>query len=153
MSPIPLTYRIIFNYAEPLMATLGAVQAVVAPRDLLRLSLPSVPYTTAMYPLFSQMCGAWLMFAFHDVVTLRIYQHVHIWKHILGAAILSDLGYVASLVQSMGLAWFCSPLRWDGANAFTVVSTLLPLLAKIFFVLGVGLPRSTPKAKVPGKEL
>ncbi|KAK6845176.1 hypothetical protein PG995_015286 [Apiospora arundinis] len=140
MSPIPLTYRVIFNYVEPLLATLGAVQAVVAPRDLLRLSLPSVPYTTAMYPLFPQMCGGLA----HDV---------HIWKHILGAAILSDLGYTAGLAHSMGLAWFCNPLRWDATNAFTVVSTLLPLLAKILFVVGVGLPRPAPKAKVPGKEL
>ncbi|KAK8094463.1 hypothetical protein PG997_001148 [Apiospora hydei] len=153
MSPIPLTYRIIFNYVEPLLATLGAIQVVIAPRDLLRLSLPSVPYSPALYPLFPQMCGAWLMFAFHDVVTLRIYQDVHIWKHILGAAIFSDLGYTTGLVQSMGPAWFFNPLRWDGANAFTVVSTLLPLLAKILFVLGVGLPRPAPRVKVSDKEL
>ncbi|ORY64102.1 uncharacterized protein BCR38DRAFT_434011 [Pseudomassariella vexata] len=141
MSTIPLPYLLVFHYVEPLFATLGALQALLSPGALVHMSLPSISYTPALRPLFTQLAGSWLMFAFHDAVTLRIYRDdVRIWRHILGAAILSDVGYTASLVQSMGWEWFLNPLRWDLVNGFTILSTVGPLVAKVLFVLGVGVP-------------
>lgn len=123
------------------MAAGGAIQALFAPRALLRLELPSVPYSPALYPLFPQHAGAWLMLAFHDAVTLRVYRDdVRVWRLVLGAALLSDLGYVYSLLVAMGVAHFLNPLTWSGAEALTVVTTVVPLVAKVAFEAGVGLP-------------
>ncbi|KAH8593495.1 hypothetical protein B0O99DRAFT_627342 [Bisporella sp. PMI_857] len=153
MSQIPFIYCLIFNYIEPLFATLGAIQALTFPSKLLEFSVPSVIYTPAMKPLFSQMAGSWLMFAFHDVVTLRVYQSPQVWKHILFAALLSDLGYTYSLVQSMGPVWFFDPRKWDVANSFAIVSTLVPLVAKVLFVCGVGLQSKEGRGEQEKKEL
>ncbi|KAI0025744.1 hypothetical protein F4780DRAFT_223788 [Xylariomycetidae sp. FL0641] len=157
-SSIPLAYRVIFTYIEPLLATLGAIQALVGPAKLLAYSLPSVAYTASLGPLFPQMAGAWLQLAFHDGVTLRASSsalpEAHkrwLWRHVLAAALLSDVGYTAGLVQSMGARRFADPTRWgDLPTAFTVVTTVLPMLAKVLFLLGVGLPRE--EAGAEGEE-
>lgn len=137
------------------MATGGAVQALFAPQDLLRLELPSVPYTAAIYPLFPQHAGAWLMLAFHDAVTLRLYpDDVRVWKLVLGAGILSDLGYVYSLFVGMGgAARFLNPGAWSAGEAFTVVTTVVPLAVKVAFELGVGLGEGKGKGKGKGKGM
>jgi hypothetical protein len=152
MSPIPFFYRVMFNYLEPTMATLGALQAIFAPGDLLRYTVPTLQVTPAMSPLFTHMAGSWLMFSFHDVVTLRVYQDVRVWKYILGAAILSDVGYIVGVAQGMGLEWFSDPLQWEAGNTFAIVATMIPLLAKIAFVLGVGLSAKTERMRATKKE-
>ncbi|KAI1825088.1 hypothetical protein F4861DRAFT_213184 [Xylaria intraflava] len=140
-SPIPRGYRILFTTLEPLLATAGAAQALVAPSALLRATLPSVPYHPALAPLFTQMTGSWLMLAFHDLVALRRSDDVRVWRHTLAASALSDVFYAAGLAQSMGPASFFNPLRWDAVNALAVLTTVVPFLGKLCFLAGLGLPR------------
>lgn len=62
-------------------------------------------------------------------------------KHILGAALVSNVGgllYIVGVARGMGVEWFFNPLQWDVADTFTIVSTMIPLLAKLVFVLDVG---------------
>ncbi|KAI0878839.1 hypothetical protein GGS24DRAFT_344944 [Hypoxylon argillaceum] len=149
-SPIPTTYRLLFTTIEPLLAIAGAVQALFSPAALLRSTLPSVPYVPALAPLFTQMTGAWLALAFHDVVTLRSAAHrddPRVWRHTLAASAVSDVFYAASLAQSMGPARFFNPLRWDAVNAAAVVATVAPFVGKLFFLAGVGLPKASASAK------
>ncbi|KAI0798808.1 hypothetical protein GGR55DRAFT_550604 [Xylaria sp. FL0064] len=155
-SPIPRAYRLLFTTFEPLLATAGAVQAFFFPSALLRSTVPSVPYTPALSPLFTQMTGSWLMLAFHDFVTLRSpssRDDVRIWRHTLAASAISDLFYTASLVQSMGADWFFNPLRWSAVNAVAVVTTVVPFLGKLCFLAGVGLPRAGTARKPDGKKV
>ncbi|KAI8630875.1 hypothetical protein F5Y19DRAFT_38026 [Xylariaceae sp. FL1651] len=144
-SPIPAAYRFLFTTFEPLLATGGAIQAFFFPSALLSSTVPSVPYAPSLSPLFTQMTGSWLMLAFHDFVVLRSDAHkddVRVWRHTLAASAISDLFYTASLIQSMGPAWFFNPLRWDAINAVTVITTVTPFLGKLLFLAGVGLPKA-----------
>ncbi|KAI1185092.1 hypothetical protein F5B17DRAFT_48419 [Nemania serpens] len=146
---IPAPYRVLFTTLEPLLATSGAVQAFFFPSSLLGATMPSVPYTPSLAPLFTQMTGAWLMLAFHDAVALRSAPYaddVRAWRHTLAASAISDLFYAAALVQGTGAARLLNPLRWDLMNAVTVVTTLGPFLAKLCFLAGLGLPK-IPAAK------
>ncbi|KAI1344097.1 hypothetical protein F5Y15DRAFT_187501 [Xylariaceae sp. FL0016] len=141
-SPIPAPYRILFTIIEPLFATLGALQSLLTPSLLASTTHPSITYTPALRPLFTQSAGAWLMLAFHDAFTLRAPAYardLRLWRHVLAAALLSDVGYTAGLVQSMGPRLFADPRRWDAASGITVVTTVVPMLAKVAFLAGVGL--------------
>ncbi|KAI0914507.1 hypothetical protein F4823DRAFT_286033 [Ustulina deusta] len=143
-SPIPRAYRLLFTTFEPLLATAGAIQAFFFPSALLSSTVPSVPYSPSLSPLFTQMTGAWLMLSFHDFVTLRsdgLRDDVRVWRHTLAASAVSDVFYTASLVQSMGPAWFFNPLRWDVVNAVAIITTVVPFLGKLCFLAGVGLSK------------
>ncbi|KAI1201933.1 hypothetical protein F5X97DRAFT_270470 [Nemania serpens] len=142
---IPGPYRFLFTTLEPLLATGGAIQAFFFPASLLAATMPSVPYAPPLAPLFTQMTGAWLMLALHDLVTLRSAAYggdVRAWRHTLLASAVSDVFYTAALVQSTGAARFFNPLRWDLMNAVTVVTTVGPFLGKLCFLAGVGLPKT-----------
>ncbi|KAI1127303.1 hypothetical protein F5Y10DRAFT_266241 [Nemania abortiva] len=154
-SPIPSAYRFLFTTIEPLLATVGAVQAFFFPQLLLSATTPTVPYSPALSPLLTQMTGTWLMLAFHDFVTLRSDAHRHdvrVWRHTLAASAISDIFYTASLVQSMSPARFFNPLRWDAVTAAAVITTVTPFLGKLFFFAGVGLPRTNTAGKRDEKK-
>jgi hypothetical protein len=155
VSPIPGAYRFLFTTFEPLLATAGAAQAFFFPSALLASTVPSVPYSPALSPLFTQMTGSWLMLSFHDFVTLRSAAYrddVRIWRHTLAASAISDLFYTASLVQSMGSALFFNPLRWDAMTAVAVLTTVTPFLGKLCFLAGVGLTGPGPAGKSNKKK-
>ncbi|KAI0472303.1 hypothetical protein F4859DRAFT_100201 [Xylaria cf. heliscus] len=155
-SPIPSAYRFMFTTFEPLLATSGAINAFFSPTTLLRSTVPSVPYSPALSPLFTQMTGAWLMLAFHDFVTLRsgdFKDNVRVWRHTLAASAVSDVFYTASLIQSMGPAWFFNPLRWDVMNAIAVITTVTPFLGKLCFLAGVGLSKNSAVRKGSEKKI
>ncbi|KAI0402155.1 hypothetical protein F4802DRAFT_386582 [Xylaria palmicola] len=152
-SPIPWAYRFLFTTIEPLLATSGAINAFFSPSTLLGATVPSVPYSPALSPLFTQMTGAWLMLAFHDLVTLRsaaFRDDVRAWRHTLAASAVSDLFYTASLIQSMGTALFFNPLRWDMMTAVAVTTAVTPFFGKLCFLAGVGL--STTGAAKGGEK-
>ncbi|KAI0974856.1 hypothetical protein F4678DRAFT_353187 [Xylaria arbuscula] len=155
VSPIPRAYRLLFTTFEPLLATAGAIQAFFFPSALLSSTVPSVPYTPSLAPLFTQMTGSWLMLSFHDFVTLRsdgLKDDLRVWRHTLAASAISDAFYTASLAQSMGPAWFFNPLRWDVVNAVAIITTVVPFLGKLFFLAGVGLPKDGAARKRDAKK-
>ena len=82
------------------------------------------------------------MLAYHDFVVLRsdsFKDDIRVWRHTLAASAISDVFYTSSLVQSMGLALFFNPLRWNIINAVAIITTVAPFLGKLFFLAGVGL--------------
>lgn len=138
--PIPFIYRLCFNYIEPLMAFSGALQVHFSPESYLKIALPSLVYKPSDQPLFTQILGGWLIIAFHDAITLRVFSHdVRVWSFILGATLLSDLSYGYSFYQDVGLARLLNPLLWSGGDWVMMVTTLPPLVLKITFLAGLGL--------------
>ncbi|KAI0531979.1 hypothetical protein GGR58DRAFT_206516 [Xylaria digitata] len=154
-SPIPRAYRLLFTTFEPLLAAGGAIQAFFYPEALLSSTVPTVPYSPKLTPLFTQMTGAWLMLSFHDFVTLRsdgLKDDVRVWRHTLAASAISDAFYTASLIQSIGPARFFDPRRWDVVNAVTVITTVVPFLGKLCFLAGVGLSKTGAVKKQSEKK-
>jgi len=148
MEQIPLAYRLMFHYFEPTMTALGAIQALVAPSSLIRTTLRSIhadPAITssALAPLMTHTAGSWALLVFHDAVTLRVLAaDPRVWRLVLGASFLSDVGYTTGLVQSMGVADFFDATAWDVERALVIISTVAPMLFKVCFVLGVGMRES-----------
>ncbi|KAI1364204.1 hypothetical protein F5Y08DRAFT_217749 [Xylaria arbuscula] len=149
-SPIPRAYRVLFTTFEPLLATAGAIQALFFPSALINSTVPSVPYSPSLSPLFTQMTGSWLMLAYHDFVVLRCDSYrddVRVWRHTLAASAISDVFYISSLVQSMGPTLFFNPLRWNIVTTVAIITSVAPFLGKLSFLAGVGLPRQRSNKK------
>ncbi|KAI1325601.1 hypothetical protein F5Y16DRAFT_257910 [Xylariaceae sp. FL0255] len=154
-SPIPSFYRHLFTTIEPILATTGALQALFQPQLLLAATVPSVPYSPSLSPLFTQFTGSWLMLAYHDFFVLRSPSNAHdvsVWRHTLAASSISDLFYTISLVQSMTPANFFNPLNWGWMEAIAVVTTVGPFLGKLCFLSGLGVGVSQKKTEVGGKK-
>jgi hypothetical protein len=50
-------------------------------------------------------------------------------------------------VQSMGFAGVFDARAWDAERAMVVVTTVVPALFKVGFLLGVGLRKEEPKVR------
>ena len=135
-------YTITFLYVEPLFATLGALQILVSPLTYLELGQPNTAphYHPALQPLFTTLAGGWLLLAFHDLVTLRMFKPgsdasletcEKVWRCVLAGGLLSDVLYVTCLVQDLGLMWFVRIGEWKVIDWFTVTSTAWPMGLKV----------------------
>lgn len=136
---IPFVYRLTFNWIEPVLAFGGAIQSYVSPRALLAIQTPSVQYHDSMHPIFTQLAGGWVLLAFNDAVTLRLTQDVRVWTSLLTAGLLSDIIYTSSLIEDLGPAVFFNPAKWSFIHAFTLLTTIPPLLIKVAFIARIGL--------------
>lgn len=136
---IPFVYRLTFNWIEPVLAFGGAIQSYIAPRALLAIQTPSVQYNDSLHPIFTQLAGGWTLLAFNDAVTLRLTQDVRVWTSLLTAGLLSDIIYTSSLIEDLGPAVFWNPAKWSFIHAFTLLTTIPPLLVKVAFIARVGL--------------
>ena len=141
LSQNPL-YTLTFLYLEPFFATLGALSILFYPLTYLELGQPNTAphYHPALQPLFTTLAGGWLLLAFHDLVTLRMFRPgsdasletcEKVWRCVLAAGLLSDVFYVTCLVQDLGLMWIVRIDEWRGIDWFTMSSTVWPMGLKV----------------------
>lgn len=136
------------------MAIAGALQASFDAPGLLAVATPNAlpHYHPMLQSLFTQLAGGWLLIAFHDIVTLRAFSHNRtVWRCVLGAGLVSDACYVASVVQDLGVARFINPVLWTKGDWLTITTTLAPMAFKTAFVLGVGMGKN-PFSQVKEKD-
>jgi hypothetical protein len=146
--PIPVLYRVTFNWIEPFLASAGALQAYFFPQSLQEIETPSILYHPNLQPLFTQRTGSWLLLAFNDAVTLRATRDVRIWRLILAAGLLSDLFYTLSILEERGAARFWNPVVWDGNDWITILLTVPAMVIKASCVAGIGLKKHQSSAKM-----
>ncbi|KAI9151328.1 hypothetical protein HJFPF1_08530 [Paramyrothecium foliicola] len=139
--PVPLIYRITFNWIEPFTAISGALQAYFAPVSLQEIETPNIKYHPGLQPLFTQRTGLWLLLAFNDAVTLRATRDVLIWRLILAAGLFSDFFYVLSILEDRGSARFWNLGAWDQNDWITMIFTIPAMIVKLACVAGIGFKR------------
>jgi hypothetical protein len=145
--PVPLMYRITFNWIEPFFATAGALQAYIFPQSLLEIEMPSIEYSPILQPLFTQRTGLWLLLALNDAVTLRATHDVIIWRLILAGGLFSGFFYYLNILEDHGSARFWNPKAWDLNDWITLVLTLVPMAIKLAYVAGIGFGKSLKSKK------
>lgn len=137
--PIPLAYRIIFTWVEPIIILSGALQAFFDPATILTVGTPNIKYNASLHPLFAQIAGGWLVLAFHAAITLRCTRDVRIWRLVHLAIFMSDIIYTLSVLEDMGAPQFYKPWKWSSVNWLTMLLTVIPMAIRVLFLLGVGL--------------
>jgi len=140
--PIPLIYCITFLYFEPLIAFLGACQALFLPTTLLAAQTPNAAayYRPELRPLTTQIAGGWLFLAFNDFVLLRVFsEDVKVWRYVLMGGLLCDIVFTASIIMDFGVKRFFDVRMWSVVDAGVILSTVLPMALKVTGALGVGM--------------
>lgn len=141
--PIPLIYRITFNFLEPAMAFGGILQIHLDAPSYLAIANPNVNYHPTLQPLMSSIFAGWLIIVFNDLVTLRVFSRdVQVWRCILSAHLLSDLANSYAIYQDLGTARFFNPLLWNSMDWLLIGTTIPPMVLKVAYILGVGVEYS-----------
>lgn len=96
--------------------------------------------------LYTELGGAWLYFAFVEIVVLRVFDDVRLWRFLCAGMLLSDLTWCLSAAEAVG-GW----PAWADLGAWTTQDHLIfwtsaPIaLIRILIVLGVGMRRTELK--------
>lgn len=142
---LPGLYIFTLTTLEPIFALGGSLINFINPESYLRTltSLsppqPPIPYVPTTSFLYTQLCGAWLMFAFNEAVVLRLVDDLRLWRLLCWGMLLSDLCYCWSCAEAVG-GWenLVKVGRWGLEDWAVAVSTLLPLLVRLGLVTGLG---------------
>lgn len=148
-SPIPLFYRFIFLWYEPLSAAYGVYLTLVTPNVYLGHYFPdnSTTWNHEYDFWFGQMAAAFFYVATSQAILFRYTNDIGVWK-ILNACLV---GWDIILLYSYWIASNAqgrdSPLQWLPGE-WTKWSLTFGLgLIRAAFVLGVGLKEGKPPAK------
>src|SRR5436190_15183723 len=112
---IPLAYRILFLYIEPLAALGGAVSTHFFPSTYLLGMSPSATastYSPQTQVVFDQLAATYFLFAFNEAVVLRVTSELKVWKAIVLGILLCDVMHLYGSGAAMGWDVFISPWLW-----------------------------------------
>ncbi|KAJ4300129.1 hypothetical protein N0V88_002798 [Collariella sp. IMI 366227] len=113
---LPLLYRLTLLLLEPLFALNGAIMTFRTPHDYItKITHNPTLYNPANQFLYTQLGGAWLMFAFNEAVVMYLVDDLRVWKLLCWGMLVSDVVYHVSSVQAVGVGGFQEAGGW---NAF-----------------------------------
>jgi hypothetical protein len=140
---IPYIYRLALTTIEPFFAASGALLAFRNPTGYLSsMTRNSASFEPSTAFLYTELGGAWLYFAFVEVVVLRRFDDLRLWRYLCLGMLLSDAAYCHSVAQAVGgwSAWV-SLADWTIEDWIVFVTTASMILVRILIVLGVGVKK------------
>ncbi|ORY01109.1 hypothetical protein BCR34DRAFT_100669 [Clohesyomyces aquaticus] len=144
-APIPVLYRLLFLYIEPVSTLLGAIFAhFLQPKYLIlthSTSAPgqSVPISTSI--VLSQLANLYLLLSINEALVLRATNDLRVWKTFLFGLLVADLGHLYS-VRLVGGWVYWQFWVWNSIDWGNVGFVYLLAFVRILFLAGVGVPRS-----------
>ncbi len=152
---IPLVYRALFLYFEPLAAFGGAIQSHFLPLEFLSTFLVAPPSAvSADYQIiFDQLAATYLLFAWNEAVVLRLTADLKIWKAIIFGILMCDLVHLYGSLGALGPEIFWNPALWRWQEWLNFSMLYVPGALRLSFLFGIGLGgRSTGSRKSKGKK-
>lgn len=139
---IPLLFRILLLYFEPLFAFAGAVLVLTKPEAYV--SQTSRNLMSAIDPhshfIYTQLAGGWLHFAFTEAVVLRLVDDVRVWRLLCMGMLLSDLAYCHSVAQGIG-GWtvWLNVFAWTKDDWMVTLTTWPFVITRLAIASGLGI--------------
>lgn len=156
LSSIPLPYRILLLYVEPLAAFYGAILCHFFPSYYLAGMSPFAPssfYTPYTQVIFDQLAACYVLFAFNEAIVLRSTSDRQVWKAVVLGILVCDCIHLYGTAGALG-ATFWDPRLWrmeDWANLGMLYG---PGGMRVAFLMGVGMKNGEGKSLTRnGKEL
>lgn len=112
---IPLLYRILFLYIEPLGAFFGVFVNLLTPVTYLRSLSPQATATTYSpldQPIYDQLAAHLLFFAWAQAIVLRSTSDIYVWKTLLFGMALCDVLHLWASYGILGPEVFFNPAKW-----------------------------------------
>ncbi|KAL2132619.1 hypothetical protein VTI74DRAFT_3583 [Chaetomium olivicolor] len=144
---LPVLYRLTLLVLEPLSALNGAVMTFRTPRDYVtRITHNARLYEPANQFLYTQLGGAWLLFAFNEAVVMWLVDDLRVWKLLCCGMLISDVVYHVSSVQAVG-GWevYRRLGEWNAFDWAVWASAVGPMVVRLLVVFEVGVKRDVTK--------
>ncbi|KAF2740378.1 hypothetical protein EJ04DRAFT_507915 [Polyplosphaeria fusca] len=143
---IPLPYRLLLLYIEPLFAFNGALLCLFSPALFLQ------TFTTASYRadhqvMFDQLAATYILFAFNQAVVLRITKDLQVWKAIILGILMCDIVHLYAAWNVMGTEAFVNPSFWRWEEVVNFSLLYGPGVLRIAFLLEIGVKRNGGKKR------
>ena len=145
---LPLIYRIIFLYFEPLGAVFGAYVNLTSPSFYLSSLSPHITpatYLPLTRPIYDQIAAHLLLFAWCEGILLRFIPDVRSWKVLFAGILLCDTLHLYGQWRALGTAMFLNPAMWRWQDWINFVTLYGQGALRIAFCAGVGLGKSEKK--------
>lgn len=137
---IPFAYRFILTVIEPLFALNGVIMVFRSPEDYLStMTRHGGSFTPGSTFLYTALGGGWIYFAFIEVVVMRIYDDLRLWRLLCIGMLLSDAVFFHSTAQAVGgwVHWF-DVTAWTPEDHFIFWSNASVLIVRVLIIFGIG---------------
>ena len=135
---IPLLYRILLLWYEPLSAINGAFLCHWNPTFFLRTMSDSAVYAPSHQVIFDQLAATYTLFAFNEAVVLRLTNDLRIWKAMVAGILLCDLVHLYGSWAAMGHEAFFNPALWRWEDTMNLLMLYLGAVMRLCFLGEVG---------------
>ena len=139
---VPFPYRLLFLYIEPLGAFFGTIVNLTTPTTYLAsLSPAAVPstYDPLTYPIYAQLAGHLLLFAWLQAALLRSTNDLKVWKIVLAGIALCDVLHLWGSLIVLGSQGFWDVRTWRWEEWVSLGMLWGPGAMRVMFCAGVGL--------------
>jgi hypothetical protein len=145
---LPAIYRLTLLVLEPLFALNGAYMTCTPQAYVSAIAHNAALYRPANQFLYTQLGGAWLLFAFNEAVVMRLVDDLRVWRLLCWGMLVSDVCYRVSSVQAVGgTARMLDLGAWNAFDWAVFASAVGPMLVRVLIVAGVGVETEEGKAK------
>ena len=144
---IPLIYRVLLLWFEPLAAFNGAILCHFDAPSFLNTMSATAVYTPSSQVIFDQLAATYTLFAFNEAVVLRISKDLKVWKAMILGILLCDTLHLYASWVVMGTELFVRPWLWRAEDAIAVGMLWVPIVIRIAFLLEVGIRRENDGKK------
>jgi hypothetical protein len=138
---IPLFYRILFIWIDPLMAAWAAYACFASPDLLLNSYVPSsISVRNPMHDmLFHQIGGGFVNVVISQVFLLSYTNDVNIWKIVHAGLLGADIAIAYGFFNAVSTQGRLDPAVWRMEDWVTIGNTILIGLSRAAVVVGLGM--------------
>lgn len=147
---IPLPYRILLLYFEPLLALNGAITLHLFPARYLVVMSPfatASTYNPITQVVYDQLAATYFLFAFVEAVVLRVTSELSVWKAIVFGLLTCDVMHLYGSCAAMGFEAFIKPWMWRADDWVNLTLLYGPALMRLGLLLEVGFARNEMSKK------
>ncbi|ORY11252.1 hypothetical protein BCR34DRAFT_447058, partial [Clohesyomyces aquaticus] len=136
---IPLPYRILLLWFEPLAAFNGAIMCHWDPAAFLDVMTATAVYTPSHQIIFDQLAATYVLFAFNQAIVLRIAKDLRVWKAMVLGMLICDFIHLYGSWSVMGTEMFLNPMLWRAVDLVNLVMLFGPIMVRTAFLMEIGL--------------
>lgn len=137
-TPIPLTYRIFFQWLDPIICVWGAYMDFFDPRLVLSSHIPNPTPDIGHAMILKQRGGGMLNFGFVSAVLLRYTYDLNVWNIVQIANFIVDVAYFWAVYEVLNVQGRLSVSSWRAEDWGAVVITGTAGVMRLAFLARLG---------------
>jgi hypothetical protein len=104
-------------------------------------------YSQRSQLICDQLAAAYVFFAVVEGLVLRTTDETRVWRMIIFALLVCDIGHLCATWGEMGTEGIFSPFSWRAIDVMTMATFVAPFMLRVAFLLEVGLIKEDNKQR------